>query len=78
MSIGDEKRTLSESVTYKAKAHRPYRTTYYQDTPLEGSVWDKRLEFPIPNHFATNKFESFKICCGQCFNLDMTEPILAT
>ena len=40
MSIGDEKRTLSESVTYKAKAHRPFRTTYYQDTPLEGSIWD--------------------------------------
>ena len=27
--------------------------------------------------FDTNKFEPFKICCGQCFNLSMTKPIIA-
>ena len=28
--------------------------------------------------FKTNKFEGFKICCGQCFHLGVTDAIMAT
>ena len=62
-----EKRTVSESITYKAQPHKPFRVIKTQYGPIE-----------IPNMFPTNKFEGFKICCGQCFHLGITDAILAT
>merc|ERR1712032_563956 len=67
MSTGNEKRTVNESITYKANPHKPWKTYYTPDGPVQ-----------VPNMFPTNKFEGFKICCGQCFHLGVTDAIIAT
>ena len=58
-----EKRTISENITYNAHPHQPMLGVG---------------EFQVPNLFPTNKFEGFKICCGQCYHLAKTDAVLAT
>ena len=58
------KHTINENIVYNATPHEP---TFYN--PMSGMMEQ--------NLFSTNKFEPFKVCCGQCFYLGNTKTILA-
>merc|ERR1712127_677967 len=63
--------SIAEDPTQFEGGEEPTRkineTIRYQATPLKPD-----------SPFITEKFEPFKMCCGNCFHLDMTQAIIAT
>lgn len=58
------KHTINENIVYQAVPHKATVMNY-----MTGAVME--------NLFDTNKFEPFKVCCGQCFYLGNTKTIVA-
>lgn len=58
------KNIITENIVYQAEPHQPF-------------VFDPIKGMMVENLFETNKFEPFKLCCGQCYYLGMTKTIIA-
>ena len=80
--MSEEKRSVSENIAYKAQPHKPYIDMCFfnlVDYICSGGDMDEAITMVhMPNIMECNKFEGFKICCGQCFCLDKTDAIMAT